>query len=145
MICTIRGRVYSAAFPPLFPFLWKTTGLSPRGMSALNYFIFILSMALLFAYLQSKAPIKDNSKWPFFIALCISMLAFVALVSYVGNVFQFKFLGMLLLMGYTFFAINHKRLNRQFRVVAFCALTLMSTVWNTYPLNMMFCNGWTFT
>jgi len=371
-----RGEVRSAFFP-LFPFLWKTTGLSPRGVSVLNYFIFILSMALLFAYLQPKAPIKNNLKWPFFIALitlpttivyhipyseslfmlcmtvvvigvlkekygmyffgalllamvrpatvfvlisllaieafsfvrardsnaliknsilrgapfvlgyllvffiqwttsgswtsffdahlmwasglpentgitdwsvegygmnvfsifliaipacvlsgkiiwenrgnkmekrdyvllssllyisgilictiltsngnihslfrfimasplfyiaaivlfydfekskstfiksnviffglCISMLVFMTLVSYGGHVFQFKFLGMLLLMGYTFFAINHKRLNRAFRVVVFCALTLTSTVWNTYLLNMMFCNGWTFT
>jgi len=374
-----RGEV-RAAFFPLFPFLWKTTGLSPRGVSALNYFIFILSMALLFAYLQPKTPIKNKSKWPFFIALitlpttiiyhipyseslfmlcmtivvvgvlkekygmyffgalllamvrpatvfvliallaieafrllnnrdtnafiknsifrgspfvvgyllvffiqwitsgswtsffdahllwasglpentgitdwsvegygmnvfsiffiaipacvlsaqliwknrrnkmakrdylllssllyisgiliftiltsngnihslfrfitasplfyiaaivlffdfeksgadkstfiksnaifiglCISMLAFILLAKYGGTPFQFKYLGMLLLMGFTLFAINHKRLNRPFKVVVFCALTLMSTVWNTYLLNMMFCNGWTFT
>jgi hypothetical protein len=106
--------------------------------------LFYIAAILLFYDFEKFKPtsIKSNT---IFIALCISMLAFVALVSYGGNVFQFKFLGMLLLMGYTFFAINHKRLNRPFRVVLFCALTLTSTVWNTYLLNMMFCNGWTFT
>jgi len=86
--------------------------------------------------------IKSNA---IFLGLCISMLTFIALVSYGGDIFQFKYLGLLLLMGFTLFAINHKRLNRLFRVVVFCGLTLMSTVWNTYLLNMMFCNGWTFT
>ena len=106
--------------------------------------LFYIAAILLFYDFEKLKPtsIKLNT---IFIALCISMLAFVALVSYGGNVFQFKFLGMLLLMGYTFFAINYKRLHRPFRVVVFCALTLTSTVWNTYLLNMMFCNGWTFT
>ena len=106
--------------------------------------LFYIAAILLFYDFEKLKPtsIKLNT---IFIALCISMLAFVALVSYGGNVFQFKFLGMLLLMGYTLFAINYKRLHRPFRVVVFCALTLTSTVWNTYLLNMMFCNGWTFT
>ena len=106
--------------------------------------LFYIAAILLFYDFEKFKPtsIKLNT---IFIALCISMLAFVALVSYGGSVFQFKFLGMLLLMGYTFYAINYKRLNRPFRLVVFCALTLTSTVWNTYLLNMMFCNGWTFT
>lgn len=106
--------------------------------------LFYIAAILLFYDFEKFKPtsIKLNT---IFIALCISMLAFVALVAYGGAVFQFKFLGMFLLMGYTFFAINHKRLNRPFRVVVLCALTLTSTVWNTYLLNMMFCNGWTFT
>ena len=106
--------------------------------------LFYIAAILLFYDFEKFKPtsIKSNT---IFIALCISMLTFIALVSYGGDIFQFKYLGMLLLVGYTFFAINYKRLNRPFRVVVFCALTLMSTVWNTYLLNMMFCNGWTFT
>jgi hypothetical protein len=104
---------------------------------------YIAAIVLFYDFEKSKSTfIKSNV---IFFGLCISMLTFIALVSYGGNVFQFKFLGMLLLIGYTFFAINYKRLNRLFRVVVFCALTLMSTVWNTYLLNTMFCNGWTFT
>jgi hypothetical protein len=104
---------------------------------------YIVAIVLFYDFEKFKpTSIKLNT---IFIASSISMLAFVVLVSYGGSVFQFKYLGMLLLMGYTFFAINYKRLNRPFRVVVLCALTLTSTVWNTYLLNMMFCNGWTFT
>jgi hypothetical protein len=107
---------------------------------------YIAAIVLFFDFEKTGSDkstfIKSNA---IFIGLCISMLAFIALMSYGGDIFQFKYLGMLLLMGLTLFAINYKRLNRPFRVVVFCALTLMSTVWNTYLLNMMFCNGWTFT
>ena len=107
---------------------------------------YIAAIVMFFDFDKSKSDtstfIKSNAT---FFGLCISMLAFIALVSYGGDIFQFKYLGLLLLMGFTLFAINHKRLNRPFRVVVFCGLTLMSTVWNTYLLNMMFCNGWTFT
>lgn len=40
-----------AAFFPLFPFLWKITGSSAIGISLINYFIFIVSIALLVVYL----------------------------------------------------------------------------------------------
>jgi len=107
---------------------------------------YIAAIVMFFDFDKSKSDkstfIKSNA---IFFGLCISTLAFIALVSYGGDILQFKYLGLLLLMGFTLFAINHKRLNRPFRVVVFCGLTLMSTVWNTYLLNMMFCNGWTFT
>ena len=107
---------------------------------------YIAAIVLFFDFEKSAVDkpklLKLNA---IFMGLCISMLAFIALMSYGGDISQFKYLGMLLLVGYTFFGINYKRLSRPFGVVVFCALTLMSTVWNTYLLNMMFCNGWTFT
>ena len=107
---------------------------------------YIAAIVLFFDFEKSAVDktklLKLNT---IFIGLCIFMLAFIALMPYGGDIFQFKYLGMLLLVGYTFFGMNYKRLNRPFGVVVFCALTIMSTVWNTYLLNMMFCNGWTFT
>ena len=82
-----RGEVRSAFFP-LFPFIWKTTGLSPRGVSALNYFIFILSMALLFACLKPKPSIKNKSKWPFFIALITLPTTIVYHIPYSESLFM---------------------------------------------------------
>ena len=41
-----QGNV-RAAFFPLFPVLWKITHVSPIGISIINYFLFILSIALL--------------------------------------------------------------------------------------------------
>jgi hypothetical protein len=40
-----------AAFFPLFPALWKVTHVSPIGISIINYFLFILSIALLVLFL----------------------------------------------------------------------------------------------
>ena len=107
---------------------------------------YIAAIVMFFDFDKSKSDkstfIKLNS---IFLGLCFSTLAFIAIVPYGGSIFQFKYLGLLLLMGLTLFAINHKRLNRPSRIVIFSALALMSTVWNTYLLNMLFCNGWTFT
>ena len=43
---TVRG-----AFFPLFPLLWKATGLTPIGISIVNYILFMASVALLLMYL----------------------------------------------------------------------------------------------
>jgi len=43
---TVRG-----AFFPLFPLLWKATGLTPIGISIVNYILFMASVALLLVYL----------------------------------------------------------------------------------------------
>lgn len=48
-----------AAFFPLFPALWKITNASPIGISIINYFLFILSIALLVLFLL-KASIGDK-------------------------------------------------------------------------------------
>ena len=109
--------------------------------------LFYIAATVLFLDFEKSAVDKPKLQKlnTIFIGLTISMLAFIVLMPYGGDIFQFKYLGMLLLVGYSFFGINYKRLNRPFRVVVFCAFTLMCTVWNTYLLNMMFCNGWTFT
>jgi hypothetical protein len=44
------GRVRSAFFP-LFPLLWKITYCTPIGISIINYFLFILSVAFLVMFL----------------------------------------------------------------------------------------------
>ena len=40
--------IYTSAFFPLFPFIWKFTGLNPIGISILNGLVYILSFSLLF-------------------------------------------------------------------------------------------------
>jgi hypothetical protein len=52
------GRV-RAAFFPLFPILWKITGSTPIGISVINYFLFILSVAILLLLLL-KTPLTDK-------------------------------------------------------------------------------------
>ena len=44
-----------AAFFPLFPLLWKVTGASAKGISIINYLIFIVSLALLVNYLYPSS------------------------------------------------------------------------------------------
>lgn len=48
-----------AAFFPLFPFLWKITHVSPIGISIINYFLFIISIALLVS-LFLKTPLSNK-------------------------------------------------------------------------------------
>jgi hypothetical protein len=52
------GRV-RAAFFPLFPILWKITGSTPIGISVINYFLFISSVAILLL-LFLKTPLTDK-------------------------------------------------------------------------------------
>jgi len=52
------GHVRSAFFP-LFPLLWKITHCTPIGISVINYFLFILSVAFLVMFLL-KTTLSDK-------------------------------------------------------------------------------------
>jgi len=52
------GRV-RAAFFPLFPLLWKITGSTPIGISVINYFLFVMSVAILLLLLL-QTPLTDK-------------------------------------------------------------------------------------
>ncbi len=66
---SIKEHMYSSegpyhqvrgAFFPLFPLLWKITGLNNIGIAILNYIIFILSIGLLIKFLF-KGPVEESN------------------------------------------------------------------------------------
>ncbi len=103
------GKV-RAAFFPLFPLLWKITNASPIAISAINYFLFVISVALLvFHLLKTKVLSKLIVFWvlislpsttsyylPYTEALFIFTMT-IAVVGLLKNKYWLYFIGMMLL------------------------------------------------
>ncbi len=78
-----------AAFFPLFPLLWKMTGLSPVGISLLNYAFFIVSIAVCMLFL--KLPLRDKIMYYW---LLISMpFTIIYYIPYTESLFLLTILG----------------------------------------------------
>ena len=71
------------AFFPLFPLIWKATGLNGLGISIFNWVVFCLGM--IFICLIFKDRIKD---WMFLLVLLIPMLS-VFMIPYTESLFFF--------------------------------------------------------
>jgi hypothetical protein len=67
------GGDYIFAFFPLFPAFWRITQLGPIGISLFNYFLFALSVIIL--YLVCRPGIKSTASKFILISLCMPMLA----------------------------------------------------------------------
>jgi len=64
--CTGKVR---AAFFPLLPILWNLTGTSALGISLINYFLFIVSVAILVTYLSDTTIFLKSIFFSIFISL----------------------------------------------------------------------------
>lgn len=67
-----KGKDY--AFFPLFPLLWRTTGLPPLGICLLNILLFAIGATLLASLFRNKMP-----AWMFLLALCMPYLVIFAI------------------------------------------------------------------
>ena len=62
------------AFFPLFPLLWRATGLPPMGICLLNLLLFAIGIALLGALFKGRMP-----AWMYLLALCMPYLVIFAI------------------------------------------------------------------
>ncbi len=74
------------AFFPLFPLLWKFSGLNSIGISLFNYFIFILSIAILVQQLV-KSQAKDKLR--IFLLLITLPSSVIYFIPYTESLFLF--------------------------------------------------------
>lgn len=59
----------SFAFFPLFPILWRLTGLNEIGISLMNWLLFALGLMLIYKIFKDKVP-----KWSFLLIFCVPFL-----------------------------------------------------------------------
>ena len=80
---TGESAVVRPAFFPLFPMIWRASGLDYRGISVLNYLIFVLSLTLL-----SFAVIEDPARrmLMFVFAMSLPQLIFY-MIPYTESIF----------------------------------------------------------
>jgi hypothetical protein len=79
------GGDYIFAFFPLFPFLWRISGLSAISISLFNYLLYVISLIILVSFLPQRKP-KFKPEY-FLILLGIPMLV-VYLIPYSEGLFM---------------------------------------------------------
>lgn len=87
--------VVKSAFFPLFPFAWRLSGLSPFGISVLNFFLFCIAIAILMRLL---IPQWNNGNYISY-ALLISLPSMVVFLIPYSEAF-FVFFGSLAAYGF---------------------------------------------
>jgi hypothetical protein len=79
------GGDFIFAFFPLFPAIWKITGLSAPAISLLNYLLWIIALIIL---VRSLLPPDQPYRIYYFAALLGSPMLFVFLIPYTEGVFM---------------------------------------------------------
>ncbi len=79
------GGDYIFAFFPLFPFIWKFSGLNAFQISLLNYFFYVASLIILIMLFAGKDNIQ---KWRYMLVLVGIPMLFVFLIPYTEGLFM---------------------------------------------------------
>lgn len=80
------GGDYIFAFFPLFPFLWKLSGLNAIQISLLNYFFYIISLIILITLFFGK---DSTQKWRYMLIVAGIPMLVVFMIPYTEGLFMF--------------------------------------------------------
>ncbi len=136
--------VSSYYFIGIFVFTMLTSG---GNMHSLFRFImasppFYIAVIIL---LNSLNFYKVKNTILYLIVPIIFLLLFLLKSAYGGNRFDFSFLGLYLSVLIYLFLWLRPNLQIYTQIIIAGGIILLNIIWNTYMLNMFFCNGWIFT
>jgi len=103
---------------------------------------FYIAISIVIAYLPNIKSISSNlTLGLMFVLLCL----FLFNVDVGGTKFDFSYLGILLLTLTFVYIVNRRFISVKFDLALLALILILNTIWNTYMLNIFFCNGWIFT
>jgi hypothetical protein len=80
------GGDYIFAFFPLFPYLWKLSGLNAIQISLLNYFFYVVSLIILISLFIGK---DSTQKWRYLLVMAGIPMLVVFMIPYTEGLFMF--------------------------------------------------------
>jgi hypothetical protein len=104
--------------------------------------LFFIAVLIFLNYLSVK-PLKLFVL--FFFTLTFLLVLFLNFVDYGGGRMQFSFFGLYMFIAISLFLIIKKTISRSAQILIISALIILTTIWNTFLLNIFFSNGWIFT